>query len=52
MSIWPACLHRSSVDLNGFSVELEGDLDPDGFMGKPQCQKRLFRNTLQDEYRV
>ncbi len=26
------------VDLQGFSVEVEGDLDPDGFLGKnPMC---------------
>ena len=26
--------HKHGIDLKGFRVELEGDIDPDGYMGK------------------
>ena len=30
------------IDLQDFRIELEGDLDPDGFMGKQRCQNWVF----------
>ncbi len=36
MTICAAAFARKfAVDLKGFHVDLEGDLDPDGFLGKP-----------------